>query len=614
MVHYYNDYIVEGKVFSKQFYNDKLFYQLILNDNSEWRQCFQYILEKGDYFESEKLLNIYQKAITANNGILYAWYQYYKIQSEIINYKIYKPEELDLDYLLINNTEFHAYWSNICGILYLKNGKHKKAEKYFMNALTYSNNVHEASAIQYNKCIVFFYTQQYMKAFKLLLQLCNSTGDDDLFFLIKCKLLLAIINMRIYKLETALLVFEEVLNLKELHQTQLRKLCPLYLCQKQPRPFCASIDKNIYNYIGEIYLIQGKFQQAIQYHLKGLQYNKTFGNTLGMAWANNDLGKAYYISGDTQTAQKYLEESIRLFESSNDKLSKAFPLIELSYVFQYNGDVEHTIYLLKESFFLFKQKGLTNDMLASLNNLGRLYQSQGFLNAAKTIFDFCLSGFGEKLSAKQYLGWINNNLARNYLYLNEYDNAITHFNIALNIFKEICEKRGYTYVLNNIGETYAKQQKYDHALELLVASCYQKEEMGDMHGICYSYREIGELYIKLEQPEMAYSYINKAFNLCEHGNFIMLKGDIWTSLGNYYLLESRLEEAITSYFNALHNYKKQGFYSRSLACIRKINEIVQRYNCTNISLLDEHCIYNKLKKDEIIIIQGLQELFNNIFD
>ena len=160
LVDYYNYYINKNKEFSKQYYNDKLFYQLILNDNTEWRQCYQYILEKGDYFESEKLLKIYQEAITYNNEVLYSWYQYYKLQNEIINYKICKPEELDLDCFLINNMELCSYWLNICGILYLKCGKYIKSKIYFTNALEYADKDYELYVIKYNICIVYFYTQQ----------------------------------------------------------------------------------------------------------------------------------------------------------------------------------------------------------------------------------------------------------------------------------------------------------------------------------------------------------------------------------------------------------------------------------------------------------------------
>lgn len=613
LIDYYNYYIAPGKEFSKQYYTDKLFYQLTLNDNTEWRQCYQYIFEKGDSFESEKLLNIYQKVIQNSNELLLGWYQYYKIQSEIIKNKNCVPQEPDLNYCLKNNKEFYTYWLNIRGILCLKNGNYKKAEDTFTKALKYTTQNYESYIIQYNICCVYFYTQQYKDAFKSLSKLCDCIDADDLFFYIECKLLLAVINMRMYELQTALMGFQEVLTLKRIYQTQLCAPRPLYLSKKSPRPLCASIDKNIYNYLGEIYSIQGEYLQAIQYHLKGLQYNKIYGNNLGLAWANNDLGKAYYIYGDIQTAQKYLEESVRLFESSTDKLSKAFPLMEMSYVFQYMGDVERTIALLKESFFLLREKGSENEMFVALNNLGRLYQSQGFLNAAEIIFDFCLSGLAKKTSAKHCIGWVHNNIARNYLYLNEYNSAIKHFNIALKIFKEVHEKRGYIYILNNIGETYAKQGKYDDALNLLIDSCRQKEKIEDKHAICYSYREIGELYLKLGQTEKAYSYIDKAFELCRIGNFGMLKGDILTSLGNYYAAIHSLKDALDTYSKALQNYEEQHFYSRSLVCTKKINNLIQEYHYADKKCLDESSIYAKLESKQSLLIMELQELLNNIF-
>lgn len=617
LLRYYENYIKTGRIFCKQFYNDKLFCQLVLEDNYEWRSCYQSVMEKGDEFECQKLLDIYKKAIPFTNNILKLWFHYYTFENEFRRTGNDIPVDIS-DPLISECTnniqrELWVYVQNIVGLLHLRQNNYSVALQHFEKAIRDAND-NEKAIIQYNICITLFHKEKYKQALNLLVAIYNysSKMETDLFIKIKLNLLHAVLDTRLYNLESAISYFTETIEFEKKYQNTLKTHVPLYLSQKPPHPFCATLDKDIYNYMGEVYLTKGEFRQAIHFHEMGLSCKSIYEDTYGMAWAHNDLGKAYYLSGDTETAKQHLRQSCDLFRQSQHRLFVAYPLLEISYVHQYNGNTKQAIQALKQSVLLFKEKESENDMILALNHLGRLYQSQGFLNLAEKIFMFCLTRLDGTSFIKRTLGWIYNNLARNFLFLLDFDNALLHFKKALDIFQNIYEKMGISYVTNNIAEVKVKQGKYEEAQRLFMLSCQAKEEMGDKHAICYTYRELAELYIKLKQLPMAFSYIEKALSLCNQGNFIMLKGDIWISYGNYYSQKQQYKKAKDFYISALDNYQKQSFFSRMLYCLDKIKTVSYESDDFAYVLPNKESILEHIRFEESVLLETESKLLEKL--
>lgn len=619
LVDYYNSYIQKKGGLSKQFYNDKLLCQLRLGNNYEWRCCYQFAMENGEDFECHKLLEIYRKSLETNsNNILDAWFQYYIFHNNFKHKKQNFFTDLNSYYTstkpFIEDKELSVYFENMVGLLYLYQDDYNNALFHFRKALEFINSYREKMAIEYNICITFFYKEQYTQSKKTLLQIYTNIPNKeiDLFVELKLKLIQAAIDTRMYNLDQAISYFEETIVLAKKYQNQLKMRVPLYLSNKDPRPIYATLDKDIYNYIGEVYLIKGDFEQAILYHQMGLSCKEAYDDISGMAWAHNDLGKVYYLSGNTQLAKEHLDKSFDLFSKSDDKTSQCYPLLEYSYVYQYNGDTKKAINSLKESLLLFKCKKQNKNMVYVLNHLGRLYQSQGFLRLADKIFKFCLFQLDEKSFVKQKRGWICNNLARNYLYLSDYEKSLCFFQESLDIFEQIFEKRGISYIINNIAEVKAKQFHYKEAYQLFMKSYYLKENMGDTHAICYTCRELAELYIKLNDLENAHYYAEKSLRLCNKGNYIMLKGDILKTWGNYYTKTQQYKKAWNYYLDALNNYNIQFFYSRVIACIEKVEELPFKKQSLSNNLLDKEAILRHMQFEEEILLEQTEKLLEEL--
>lgn len=617
LISYYENYIKIEGIFCNQFYNDKLLCQLILGNNYEWRCCYQAAMENGDSFECQKLLEIYKKSLKLNEDVLEAWYQYYTFQNEFMQNNV--PNDInnistyyERSYIL--NRELYVYYNNSIGLWHLNQGSYNDAICYFKNALKFANSGYEKIVVLFNICVTLFHKEQYVQSMNLIMDIYADIPNTkfDLFTTVKLKLFQAVVDTRLYNLEQAIWHFKETIDLAKQHQEMLKTHVPLYRNHKDPRPVYAALDKDIYNYMGEVYLTKGDFREAIRYHQMGLSCKEVYEDIWGMAWAHCDLGKVYYLCGDTQIAKEHLDQSCYLFQSSNDKLSIAYPLLEISYVYQYNGDTKLAIESLKESLFLFSKKKSENNIKLVLNHLGRLYQSQGFLKLADKIFNFCLAKLNKYSFTKQTQGWIYNNLARNYLYLSDYDNALLYFQKALNIFEEICEKRGISYIINNIAEVKVKQLKYGEAYQLFMESCHSKEKMGDNHAICYTYRELAELYIEIGQFKEAYLYAKKSLDFCNKGNFTMLKGDIQMTWGNYYTQTQQLDKAWSCYKDALHNYEAQFLYSRILVCMDKLKVISCKPDIRTSLLQDKTIILIQMHSEESRLIEQVDRIIKEL--
>lgn len=618
LIKYYDFYMqTDSSVLGKQFYNDKLFCQLVMNKNYEWRCSYQSALERGDLFMCGNLLDIYKKSLQHNNKSEHrTWYQYYLLQNTFERNKILTSDEFQKLYNYTHSTSFKteqgAYWHNLLGVVLSTKGKYQQAQKSFYRALKWAETPNASNSIKYNLCVVYIYCQNYRKAQNILCSMNNiEDNSKNLFIYIKFKLLQAIIEKSLYNLEEAIIQLENILKLQTSYQRQISMPQNSFLPQVEPSPLYISLNKDIYNYMGDIYVIQGDFKTAIESHKLGLRCKEMYEDTYGMAWAHCDLGKIYYLSGDIKKSKDHLQLSRKLFLKTDNKFSQAYPLMELSYVFQYEGKTKRAIQVIKKSIDLHNKLGSRNNVLNGLNTLGRLYQSQGYLHVAHQLFEFCLCNLNMDSFQQQIKGWTLNNLARNYLYSKDYAIALAHFKTALNIFNEINEKRGFAYVQNNIAEVYAQLGKYEYALELFLKSNVTKKEMGDLHGICYTYRELGELHIKLGKYDIARNYIGTADELCRFGNFVMLKGDISISYGNYYKEIQEYELADKYYHEALENYISQNFYGRSINCVKIIEKMYQEhYNSKNLH--PQLPLYFKnIESKETLLSQEIQELILN---
>lgn len=140
----------------------------------------------------------------------------------------------------------------------------------------------------------------------------------------------------------------------------------------------------------------------------------------------------------------------------------------------------------------------------------------------------------------------------------DYDQALSHYLKAVEIYEELEDGSGLSKVFNNIGETYKKIEEWDKSLSYLQKSLEIKEESGTPSSSFLTYNNIAEIYVQTGELDKAESFYNLIINNLDKASD---RGAAYayTGMGKIALERGEFDKAIS-------------YLEKSLARREKINE------------------------------------------
>lgn len=608
LIDYYN-YVSDfgiGKL--KDFYlKDKFLCEIITGNLYSWQKYIQVAIENDLVEEYNKLVLICKNALILSNEYKLQdklWFDYY-----ILLYEYYDRASCDLleskIKTLFNNIQGKGFSDNLLkvflfdllGMVYLNNSHLEQSYSAFKNALnlclmTNINNANIYGTLHLNIVTVCLKLKNFKQAKKYVVPVQTNINMFEQELRINAYKILGLYKRQIFDFKGALNDYYKAKNLLIKKQKNIKgqrnsdkkiEIKPIYYIDEH----------SVYDSIGEIFAHQGNHKKAIELYQHALKSQILSQNHSGIAWTKYNIGRLKYLSGDLESSFSFFHQSLYEFRKINQEYNCAYIYGELSYVYQYLGDTHRSISSLKKSISVFLKHKMFPQAILYFNHLGRLYQSQGFLEISDKIFSVCMK-YLSKPGNTENIGWLYNNLARNYMYAKQYDEAKIFFDKAKKAFQKSQNLRGLIYVINNIGELYIKLNRFDEAQSLLKISLKYKRNMGDQHAICYTLRELGELYLKKQNVKAAKKCLDESLEICEKYGFKMLSGEIYISFAKLYgMLQDESKE--TMFYNkTIDTYKSQNFISRLI-------------NCYNLQLCSKAYQNNGelffMKKLEILLVQ-----------
>ena len=109
-------------------------------------------------------------------------------------------------------------------------------------------------------------------------------------------------------------------------------------------------------------------------------------------------------------------------------------------------------------------------------------------------------------SALNNIGLIHSNLKN-------YELALQHHQLSLELREETEDKRGIAASLNNIGTIHQALKQYSEAMKCYEQSLAIKRAIGDERNLSATIDNLGELHILLGDPEAAIRYPRKDWRL-----------------------------------------------------------------------------------------------------
>ena len=259
--------------------------------------------------------------------------------------------------------------------------------------------------------------------------------------------------------------------------------------------------------LGSVYLRQGKWTEAIAAFEQSLQTLGELGAAQGVAITLSNLGLVYYQQGKWTEAIASFEQSLQTFGELGDVHGVAATLTNLGNVYYQQGKWSEAITSFEQSLQTFGELGDVHGVAATLTNLGSVYRDQGKWTEA-------IASYEQSLQIKRELGDVHgvartlNNLGSVYYQQGKWPEAIVSYEQSLETYRQLGDVHGVALTINNLGIVYADQGKWQEAIASYEQSLETKRELGDVHGVAQSLMNLGIVYCNQGQWQEALTKLN----------------------------------------------------------------------------------------------------------
>jgi len=163
-------------------------------------------------------------------------------------------------------------------------------------------------------------------------------------------------------------------------------------------------------------------------------------------------------------------------------------------------------------------------------------------------------------------------------FFGEYEQALFHYNQALEIFEKMDDIKGVSYNLHQIGMIYEYKGDYDVALIQYQKSMEIDEKIGDIKGVSYSLHQIGMIYQDKGDYDSALKQYQKSLEMKEKIGDIKGVSSSLHNIGAIYQHKGDYDAALQNYQQALEIFKKIGDIVNSAMCIAQMGTLYFNQN------------------------------------
>jgi tetratricopeptide (TPR) repeat protein len=181
-----------------------------------------------------------------------------------------------------------------------------------------------------------------------------------------------------------------------------------------------------------------------------------------------------------------------------------------------------------------------------------LYNSLEELNNKIVLREEMLNDYLEKRpDAHSTIASLHNELGVLYDSKSDFDEAMSHYKKAYNLYKEIKHRKGEASTLGNIGNLYQLRGELDKSLEYYSQAFDLNQRIGNLQGEASNLVNIGNVYYSKGELDKALEYHSQALDIdCRIGD---TQGETFDlgGIGNVYYSKGELDKSLKYYSQAL---------------------------------------------------------------
>ena len=317
----------------------------------------------------------------------------------------------------------------------------------------------------------------------------------------------------------------------------------------------------------------------------------------------NTLASSYYGNLEPDKAIENFEKALQFIEllpvEERERLHAGI-LQNIATIYQNKGE---RVKAFKNYLAAIQYAEAAKDTMfltIAYNNIGQAYNSSEDFEKSLFYLEKALE-YAKAKNSQIDIYRASLNMANTLSNMNRYDEALSLYEIAGELFTELRPNVPPAIILHNRGATLALMKRYTEAEELLLESLRMTNAMGILEGIYFNHHILGNMYFDLERSEDAIFHLEKAVDAAQEiGNMQQAQASR-DALHKSFAQANRFKKA----YEALNEYKT---YSDSLTDIVKEKELAELESRMELNRQSE---FNRLLEEKQI--QQEQQLQFQLF-
>lgn len=240
---------------------------------------------------------------------------------------------------------------------------------------------------------------------------------------------------------------------------------------------------------------------------------------------------------------------------------------------------------------------MSEQFFASDFNLSLSYSREAFL-------------ISDKINYKKGIAVAHNNIGYSLTDLGDYKNALEHYLISIDLFKELGEENKEAIAYNDIGYIFQSQGLIEKAIENYIKSLKLLEKLNDKGSVGACLNNIGLLYHEQNNFEKALEYYEKGLKVKEEIGDEKSIAVSLNNLGSLYFSQQKYYEAKEYFFKSLAKRKKTNDKPGIGQCLINIAGIYREQKEYDTAL--EYLLMSEKIQNEINNTAGLVNTLNSI--
>jgi len=291
----------------------------------------------------------------------------------------------------------------------------------------------------------------------------------------------------------------------------------------------AAFYSKILTDIGYTYSMLNDIPKALYYNLQALRIADSLKNHPSLITLSNRIGMIYIDKSDFQKAFECFTRCFNLAQQDKDSISIMFSLNNIGLAYWNQGNLLKALDNYFNALKIADQLNNTSQAAITLSNIGLIYWSQKNYSQA---FDYMFKALGleEKIGDKLQIARNLSNISDLYNDLGDYVNTINYNSWALELREELHDKRGlalsysvFADVYTRQGDSawakkntdYARESRYPLALTYFEKALNLVKQLGDLNYEAIYKANIGHLLTRMGNYEEAEQNLSRSLQISD---------------------------------------------------------------------------------------------------